>query len=102
MNIPLDAATSLPADGFAGTLVGRAWVPGDPPGPAVVVLREAGVFDITRTFPTVAELAAVPDPVTLVRNTEGKRLGSFEEILANSSADARTLDRPYFLAPVDL
>ena len=35
----LTPAAALPADGPAGTLVGRAWVPGDPPGPSVVAIR---------------------------------------------------------------
>jgi fumarylacetoacetate (FAA) hydrolase family protein len=31
-----DPAAVLPRDGCAGTLVGRAWVPGTVPGPAVI------------------------------------------------------------------
>ena len=42
----LDPSTSLPRDGPRGTLVGRVWLPGEPSGPAVVVLREDGVYDI--------------------------------------------------------
>ena len=49
----LTPAASLPADGTAGTLVGRAWVPGAVPGPSVVAIREDGVFDLSRSAPTM-------------------------------------------------
>ena len=38
----LSPATSLPEDGTAGTLIGRAWLPGE--GPAVVVVHRDGVL----------------------------------------------------------
>ena len=52
--MPLDLipARILPEDGCAGTLIGRAWLPGE--GPAIVLVREDGVFDISRAAPTVA------------------------------------------------
>ena len=41
---------TLPDDGLAGTLVGRAWLPaeaaGGVPGPSPVWLREDGVFEL--------------------------------------------------------
>jgi len=43
----------LPDDGLAGTLVGRAWVDGSPPGPAVVALRADGVYDLSQHYPTM-------------------------------------------------
>ena len=49
----------LPEDGFAGTLVGRAWVPGEggqAAGPSVVALREDGVFDLSEAVPTMSGL----------------------------------------------
>ena len=52
--IDLSPAISLPEDGAAGTLVGRAWLPGE--GPAVVVVQEDGVFDVSRAAPTCAGL----------------------------------------------
>jgi fumarylacetoacetate (FAA) hydrolase family protein len=51
----LDPSTSLPRDGSRGTIVGRVWLPGEPSGPAVVVLREDGVYDISNFTPTVGE-----------------------------------------------
>ena len=40
----LDAADILPADGYAGALVGRVWLDD---GPHVVAAREAGLFDLS-------------------------------------------------------
>jgi len=41
----------LPVDGFAGTLIGRAWVPGaltgTVAGPSPVILTDEGVFDLS-------------------------------------------------------
>ena len=52
----LSAARTLPADMYAGTLVGRAWIPGQsgmPDGPCVVALRGDGVYDISAAAPTM-------------------------------------------------
>jgi fumarylacetoacetate (FAA) hydrolase family protein len=94
-------AATLPADGTAGTLIGRAWVPGDVPGPSVVALREGGVFDISRAAPTIADLLNAGDPVAVAR-APGERLGDLAPILANSAHDRRDPATPYFLAPCDL
>jgi fumarylacetoacetate (FAA) hydrolase family protein len=97
----LTPAAALPADGTAGTLVGRAWVPGAVPGPSVVAIREDGVFDLSRSAPTMTELLDGVDPVALARG-RGERLGDLAPILANSAYDRRDPARPYFLAPCDL
>lgn len=90
---------TLPIDG--GALVGRAWVPGEIPGPSVVAVREDGVFDLSGDVPTVADLIHTPDRSAIVRS-EGRPLGPLAEILANSAHDRRSPDRPWLLAPVDL
>jgi fumarylacetoacetate (FAA) hydrolase family protein len=97
----LTPAAALPADGTAGTLVGRAWVPGAVPGPSVVAIREDGVFDLSRSAPTMTELLDGVDPVALARG-RGERLGDLAPILANSAYDRRDPARPYLLAPCDL
>lgn len=103
MRLTLEPKSSLPGDGCAGTLVGRAWVPGKLAGPSVVALRADGVWDISAAAPTTSELMNAPDPVGVARTTSGaKRLGSVEEVLANTAVDSRDLDRPWFLAPCDL
>jgi len=91
----------LPSDGFAGTLVGRAWLPGPPAGPAVVALREDGVFDLGAAAPTMSELLEQSDPAAHVRATAGRRIASLQELLANS-LPVPDEARPYLLAPCDL
>ena len=97
----LTPAAALPKDGISGTLIGRAWLPGDPPGPAVVAIRDDGVFDLGRAAPTVSELLNAADPVGLARS-EGRRVGDLEKILANSAYDRRDPALPWLLAPCDL
>ncbi len=95
-------ADILPHDGVAGTLVGRAWTPGDVPGPAVVALRDAGVFDLSRDYPTMSTLLDTPAPAEAARAAEGQYLCSVDELLANSQIGIRDTTRPWLLAPCDL
>jgi len=92
----------LPEDGTKGTLVGRAWLPGEPPGPALVAVRSDGLWDISAAAPTMSELLNTADAVGRVRGTPGERLGDLASILANSAAEARDPALPYLLAPCDL
>src|ERR1700751_3850234 len=97
----LDPTTTLPSDGTAGTLVGRAWLP-RAEGPAVVVARADGVYDITRAFPTVRDLAEARDPAAAVAAANGERIGTLAEVLANTPAEGRAPTKPWLIAPVDL
>ena len=98
----LSVEATLPTDGCAGTLVGRVWLPSDPPGPAVVAIRADGVFDLTPLAPTMSELCNAPDPVVLARSSDARRIGDLAPILANSRWDRRDPALPWLLAPVDL
>jgi fumarylacetoacetate (FAA) hydrolase family protein len=80
----------LPEDGTSGTLVGRVWCAGNPAGPSVVAIRDDGVFDLSATVPTMADLCNAPDPTGIARNTPGERIGTLQELLG------------HLLAPVDL
>lgn len=101
MPLSLDPAKALPSDGTAGTLLGRAWLPGE--GPAIVVLHEDGIFDISRTAPTCAGLLNEPDPAAIVAAApRDRRIGDIAAVLANSAADSRDPSRPFLLAPIDL
>lgn len=102
MDQHLSVAATLPQDGCRGTLIGRAWLPGSPPGPAVVAVREDGVFDLTRLAPTVSLLCEADDPVALARSGEAPRIGEVEPILQNSRWDRRDPALPWLLAPIDL
>jgi len=101
MKLNLDPATTLPSDGAAGTLVGRAWLP-QAEGPAVVVVRADGVYDVTRAFQTVRDLAEARDPAAAVAAVKGDRIGTLADVLANTPEDGRDQTKPWLLAPVDL
>ena len=93
----------LPSGGAnAATLVGRTWLPGDPSGPAVVSVREDGIYDLTTLVPTMSELCESPDPAALARSGDARRIGDLATVLSNSRWDRRDPAAPYFLAPVDL
>jgi fumarylacetoacetate (FAA) hydrolase family protein len=90
-----------PEDGFAGCFVGRAWLP-SVAGPAVVVVDQDGVFDITAQAGTTAALFDLPEPARFVRAAKRVlRLGSLKELLANSDARHRDVNKPWFLTPID-
>ena len=98
----LTGSNVLPEDAAAAQLIGRAWVPGKTPGPAVVVIRGQDVFDISAMAPTVAALLEDDELSHALDNTPGVCLGSVDDLLANSAVDTRDHSRPYFLVPVDL
>lgn len=104
MEAMLTKENTLPDDGFAGTIVGRAWVPGIISGPSVIVVGNKGVFDISNSYPTMADLISQPDPVGAVETAleQCNCIGSFEEILSNTQVENRDDDIPYFIAPIDL
>lgn len=97
-----DRTGLLPEDGLAGTLVARVWTSAAPAGPAVVALRPEGVFDISRTFPTMSTLLDAQQPAEAARTAPGQRLCAVEELLGNSRPGTRDPARPFLLAPCDL
>ncbi|QPF86703.1 fumarylacetoacetate hydrolase family protein [Bradyrhizobium genosp. L] len=99
--ISLTPQDVLPEDGASGTLVGRVWLP-QAGGPAVVAVRNDGVFDVTARFPTVSALCEEADPAAALRATRGERIGDLAGILANTPPDSRDASKPHLLAPVDL
>lgn len=101
MSIKLTPANTLPADGLAGTLIGRAWIPGAVSGPSPVVIRPEGVFDLSGHFPTLTDLLEHNEPLSAVRAAAGTRVASIEALLENSHPNPDTT-KPYLLPPVDL
>ena len=94
-------ADVLPGDGTAGALGGRVWLP-RVEGPAVVAIRDGGVFDVSRVFPTMRDLCEAGDPAAALRAVAGERVGALADILANTPPDGRDQAKPWLLAPLDL
>ena len=91
----------LPDDAAEAALAGRIWRP-DVAGPSVVAVRGGDVFDITQTFPTVRDLCETPDPAAALNRAVGERIGSVDDIVANTPVGQRDRDVPWLLAPIDL
>ncbi len=94
----MSAELTLPADGTAGTLVGRVWRP-DVEGPSVVAIRAEGVFDISHAFPTMFDLCETPEGAA---TAPGESLGDLAAILANTPEAVRDPAKPWLLASIDL
>ncbi len=99
-------ASLLPEDGLVGTLVGRAWLPasftGTVAGPSPVWLTQDGVFDLSTLAPTLSQLLEQGFSRDQFDLDSARRIGSVEELLANSLSESRNPEQPYLLAPVDL
>ena len=100
MPLSLDPRSTLPTDSTAGTLVGRVWRP-ELDGPSVVVIRADGVFDISRSYPTMRDLCEAPDPAAAVAGAHADRFTDLATLLANTE-DRRDPHKPHLLAPIDL
>ncbi len=101
MTLSLNPTSTLPADGTAGTLVGRVWRP-ELSGPSVVAIRADGVYDISRSFSTMRDLCEAPDPAAGVAGAQADRVGDLAALLANTVESKRDTSKPWLLAPVDL
>jgi len=98
----MDLAQCLPDDGQSATLVGRAWVIGNPPGPSVIAIRGDGVFDLSARFATMSDLLEHADAAAQVRAVPGRRIGSLDELLRNTARAQRDPGCAHLLAPCDL
>ncbi len=96
-----DAVSPLPGEEGA-RLVARVWLPGDPPGPAVVAVRDGRLVDLSRHAPTMSALLERDDLLELVEEGEGPVVGELAEVVHNSRWDRRLPERPWLLAPCDL
>ncbi len=102
MELKLSTMQALPADGTAGTLVGRVWMPGNAGGPHVVLAKDNALHDLTAKFPTLSALLESADPAQAARAAAGARLCGLENCLANTPPDTRDPGKPWLLAPADL
>ncbi len=99
MQFELNVQDILPTDADQATLIGRAWLPGNPAGPAVVMIKAGNVIDISSHCATVSNLLENTDQLA---QCTGSIIGKVEELLNNSIADQVDTSKPYFLAPIDL
>lgn len=97
---PLTPTDSLPHDLDNALLVGRVWLDGPHPGPALVTLKSGQVIELTEFGPTMADLLERTDVLDVVRHAEGPSLGSVETVFANSQMFPP--QAPYLLAPCDV
>ncbi len=96
----------MQAAGFPekGVFVGRVWKP-DVAGPALCVLRDGALIDITSPeAPTMRDLLEMDDPAGYARERAAgrERLGTLEAIAAERPADTTGSARAHLLAPNDL
>jgi fumarylacetoacetate (FAA) hydrolase family protein len=92
---------ALPADLDQALLIGRVWRAKPVDGPAVVVVRNGRVIDITRHAATVADLFERADLVAIARSADGEDLGSAAE-LADAALRGEEIKGVRLLAPCDL
>jgi fumarylacetoacetate (FAA) hydrolase family protein len=102
MNIAphLRPSSALPTDSSEALLIGRVQIPGT--GPVLVQVRDGGVHDLSPLADTCSELLELEGLAARVRASRGERIGSTDEILANTAFDVRDAAKPWFLAPCDL
>ncbi len=98
----MSTETLLPADLYTGTLVTRIWNPTGIAGPSVAVLRADGVYDLSAHVASMSTLLEAESPAAQVQSYAGSRVGSLEDLLANSEESTRDLTQPFFLSPCDL
>ncbi len=100
------ATACLPADGFAGTLIGRAWLPeslsGGPAGPSPVWVNADGVYDLSSLAPTCAGLISRGLGRADFLAAGLRRVADTDALIANTLAATRDPALPWLLAPVDL
>ena len=99
--LSLTPSNTLPADSLRGTLVGRAWLPGEHAGPAPILLREDGVYDLSALAPTLSGLFEQEGLLAGLQSLRGTPLCSVEALLGNSGTDFNP-ELPSLLAPADL
>lgn len=93
-------AACLPEDHAQATLVGRAWVKGNPEGPVVAGLRGGDVVDLSGLAATSSELLDLDDPAAAVAKAvkTAPAIGRLADLLSNAERQAA----PYLLPPCDL
>src|SRR4029079_1467006 len=93
---------ALPSDWKTSTLLGRAWLPGNPGGPSPITVRSDGaVIDLSAIAPTASAWLERDDLAAALRAAGGPAVGTIADLLANSRSDFDAA-APRLLAPCDL
>lgn len=107
-SIELTVENTMPSDGDKATLVGRVWLPAAS-GPAVVVIRDGDVFDITAYAATMSDLLNQTAPAAIAAGGMGTKICSLAELLANTvphndhvATGVGDATKPWLLPPIDL
>ncbi|WP_148253692.1 fumarylacetoacetate hydrolase family protein [Aidingimonas lacisalsi] len=95
-----DARQCLPEDPDSALLVGRVWRPAPHEYPALVVVRNGEVIDISDACGCMADLLDRDDAASFVRSVPGESLGTVEELLTQSMTTHP--QGPTLLAPCDV
>ena len=95
------ADAALPTDADSATLVGRAW-DAAAAGPVVIALRGGDAVDLSATFATMRDVTEHASPAAAVAAATGPILGTLDELITNTAADARDEAKPWLLSPIDL
>ncbi|WP_044206610.1 fumarylacetoacetate hydrolase family protein [Flammeovirga sp. OC4] len=95
-----DLKQYLPADQFEGTLIGRVWMVGVETGPAPVVIKEDGVYNLTTLAPTTSDLFNLNIKLSSMETSLLERLGSYEELMENALEGRK--DKTHFISPFDI
>lgn len=104
----LTVENTLPTDGDNATLVGRVWLP-ELGGPAIVIIRDGDVYDITAFAATMSCLLNQLDAAAIANGEMGKKICSLADLLANTvphndhvATGVGDASKPWLLSPIDL
>ncbi|KXX69593.1 fumarylacetoacetate hydrolase family protein [Flammeovirga sp. SJP92] len=95
-----DLKQYLPADQFEGTLIGRVWMVGVETGPAPVIIKEEGVYNLTTLAPTTSDLFNLNIDLSTIDVSLLEKLGSYEELMENALEGS--VDKTHFISPFDI
>jgi len=96
-----DPMDLLPTDHDQATLVGRVFDPVED-GPAVVVVRDDQLVDLSHVAPTVSDLLDRPELLELVRTSTPRKTWPLADVLAATVDPDAADDAVRLLSPVDL
>src|SRR6202035_853031 len=64
----------LPEDYSESVLVGRVWISTPHPGPRTMIVRDGGLYDLSKLAPTLSDLFALAEPAARAAGHTGERL----------------------------